>query len=233
MPKYGKFLKEVQPNKRKLEELSHVILNEECSDILQNKLPKKMPDPGSFIISCLIENLFVSNALADLGASINLMPYTVFSKLGLGEPTLTHMSIQLTDRSVKYPRCIVENMLVKIDKFVFPVIVTLDIDEDISVPLILGRPFLDTARALIYVCTRKLTLRVEDEEVTFDTGKSMKHSHYIDDSAYILDMCESTVSSHLRKTIQKEACDTQLIEEKARVSIQMIKLLRRQEEEEE
>ncbi|XP_076883508.1 uncharacterized protein LOC143532304 [Bidens hawaiensis] len=105
------------------------------------------------------------NALADLGASINLMPYAVFSKLGLGEPKTTRMSIQLANRSVKYPRGIVENMLVKIDKFVYPVdFVILDMDEDKSVPVILGRPFRATARALIDVCIGKLTLRVEDEE---------------------------------------------------------------------
>ncbi|XP_076954248.1 uncharacterized protein LOC143628579 [Bidens hawaiensis] len=86
MPKYAKFLKDVLTNKRKLEELSHVTLNEECSAVLQYKLPTKKTDPGSFTIPCLIGDLFVSNALADLGASINLMPYAVFSKLGLGEP---------------------------------------------------------------------------------------------------------------------------------------------------
>ncbi|XP_076881117.1 uncharacterized protein LOC143529156 [Bidens hawaiensis] len=146
MPKYAKFLKEVLSNKKKLEEISCVTLNEECSAVLQNKLPKKMTDPGSFTIPCLIGSLSVSNTLADLGASINLMPYSVFAKLDLGEPKPTRMSIQLADRSVKYPRGIVENMLVKIDKFVFPVdFVILDMDEDENVPLILGRPFLAIA----------------------------------------------------------------------------------------
>ncbi|XP_022041981.1 uncharacterized protein LOC110944635 [Helianthus annuus] len=177
MPKYAKFLKDILSNKKKLEELSQVTLNEECSAVLQNKLPKKMNDPGSFTIPCLIGSLSVSNALADLGASINLMPYAVFAKLDLGDPKPTRMSIQLADRSVKYPRGIVENMLVKIDKFVFPVdFVILDMDEDKNVPFILGRPFLATARALIDVCTGRLTLRVDDEEVTFDIGKSMQHS---------------------------------------------------------
>ncbi|XP_022040159.1 uncharacterized protein LOC110942698 [Helianthus annuus] len=177
MPKYAKFLKDILSNKKKLEELSQVTLNEECSAVLQNKLPKKMNDPGSFTIPCLIGSLSVSDALAVLGASINLMPYTVFAKLDLGEPKPTRMSIQLADSSVKYPRGIVENMLVKIDKFVFPVdFVILDMDEDKNVPLILGRPFLATARALIDVCTGRLTLRVDDEEVTFDIGKSMQHS---------------------------------------------------------
>ncbi|XP_076913756.1 uncharacterized protein LOC143572485 [Bidens hawaiensis] len=93
MPKYAKFLKEVLSNKKKLEELSCVTLNEECSAVLQNKLPKKMTDPGRFTIPCLIGSLSDSNALADLGASINLMPYSVFAKLDLGEPKPTRMSI--------------------------------------------------------------------------------------------------------------------------------------------
>ncbi|XP_076954997.1 uncharacterized protein LOC143629670 [Bidens hawaiensis] len=169
MSKYAKFLKEVISNKKKLEELSCVTLSEECSAVLQNKLPKKMTDPGSFTIPCLIGSLSVSNALADLGASINVMPYSVSSKLDLGEPKPTRMSIQLADRSVKYPPGIVENMIVKIDKFVFPVdFVILEMDEDKNVPIILGRPFLATARALIDVCTGRLTLRFGDEEVTFD-----------------------------------------------------------------
>ncbi|XP_076913097.1 uncharacterized protein LOC143571596 [Bidens hawaiensis] len=107
MPKYAKFLKEVLSNKRKLEELSCGTLNEECSAVLQDKLPQKMTDPGSFTIPCLIGSLSVSNALADLGSSINLMPYSVFSKLDLGEPKPTRMSIHLADHSVKYPRGIV------------------------------------------------------------------------------------------------------------------------------
>ncbi|XP_076916432.1 uncharacterized protein LOC143576154 [Bidens hawaiensis] len=210
MPKYAKFLKEVLSNKKKLEELSCVILNEECSAVFQNKLPKKMTDPVSFTIPCLIGSLSVSKALADLGASINLMPYSVFAKLDLGEPKPTRMSIQLADRSVKYPRGIVENMLVKIDKFVFPVdFVILDMDEDKNVPLILGRPFLATARALIDVCTGRLTLRVGDEEVTFDIGRSMRHPHDHDDVLYI-DNGDSCVFEHIQDTCEEYSLDTQL-----------------------
>ncbi|KAI3818001.1 hypothetical protein L1987_11803 [Smallanthus sonchifolius] len=165
MPKYARFLKDILTNKRKLEELSQVTLNEECLAVIQNKLPEKRRDPGSFTIPCLIGSLLVSNALADLGASINLMPYAVFAKLELGEPTPTCMSIQLADRSVKYPLGIVENVLVKVDRFVFPVdFMILDMDEDKNVPIILGRPFLATAKALIDVYSGRLTLRVDEEE---------------------------------------------------------------------
>ncbi|XP_076913754.1 uncharacterized protein LOC143572482 [Bidens hawaiensis] len=175
MHKYAKFLKVFLSNKKKLEELSCVTLNEECSVVIQNKLPKKMTDPGSFTIPCWIGSLSVSNSLAELGASINLMPYSIFAKLDLGDPKPTRMSIQLTDCSVKYPRGIIENVLEKIDKFVFHVdFVILDMDEDKNLPLILGRPFLATARALIDVCTGKLTLRVGNEEVIFDIGRSMR-----------------------------------------------------------
>ncbi|XP_076954772.1 uncharacterized protein LOC143629365 [Bidens hawaiensis] len=185
MPKYAKFLKDVL-SKRKLEELSHVMLNKECSAILQNKLPEKMTDPGSFTIPCLIGRI--------------------------GEPKPTRMSIQLADRSIKYPRGIVENMLVKIDKFVFPVdFVILDMDEDKNVPLILGRPFLATARALIDVCTGKLTLRVNDKQVTFDIGRSMQHPQHHDDSLYCIDVIDSVVSFHVRNSSISNALDTQIL----------------------
>ncbi|KAI3703847.1 hypothetical protein L1987_74043 [Smallanthus sonchifolius] len=212
MPKYARFLKDILTNKRKLEELSQVTLNEECSAVIQNKLPEKRRDPGSFTIPCLIGSLSVSNALADLGASINLMPYAVFTKLELGEPAPTRMSIQLADRSVKYPRGIVENMLVKVDRFVFPVdFVILDMDEDKNVPIILGRPFLATAKALIDVYSGRLTLRVDEEEVTFDVGRSMQHTQNQDDSLYFVETVYSCVSDHLQDTAEEESLNTQIV----------------------
>ncbi|KAK5842351.1 hypothetical protein PVK06_004692 [Gossypium arboreum] len=142
MPTYAKVLKVLLTNKRKFEDLSIVELNEECSTILQNKLPTKLKDPGSFTIPCLIGSLNVEKALANLGASINLKPYKMFKQLGLREPKPTRMSIQLVDRSVKYPRGIIEDVLVKVDKFIFPVdFVVLDMDEDVEVPLTLGPVF--------------------------------------------------------------------------------------------
>ena len=93
MPKYAKFFKELLSNKRKLEELSTVTLGGECSAVLLNKLPRKLKDSGSFIIPCLIGNLPVERALADLGASINLMPYSLLKKLHLEEPKSTRMSL--------------------------------------------------------------------------------------------------------------------------------------------
>ncbi|KAK8950898.1 hypothetical protein KSP39_PZI004064 [Platanthera zijinensis] len=188
MPKYAKYLKELLSNKKKLEDISRVSLNAECSAALLNKLPQKLNDPGRFSIPCLFGNLLVKHALADLGASINLMPYSLFKKLGLGDPIPTKISIQLADRSVKYPVGVVEDVLVKVDKFIFPVdFVILDIEEDAEVPLILGRPFLATSRAIIDVSNGKLLLRVGDDEVTFSINPSMRNSLSNDDSCYHLD----------------------------------------------
>ncbi|XP_076954471.1 uncharacterized protein LOC143628913 [Bidens hawaiensis] len=188
MPKYAKFLKDLLSNKKKLEGLSTVCLNEGCSAVVQNKLPEKLADPGYFTIPCLFGSSTESYALADLGASINLMPCSLYKKLDLGEPVPTRMSLSLADRSVKYPRGIVENVLVKVDKFVFPLnFVILDMEADDQVPLILARPFLRTAKALIDVFDGKITLRVGEENVTFNVVKSMRNSNSQDDSVYFLD----------------------------------------------
>eukprot|EP00257_Ricinus_communis_P021928 XP_015581511.1 uncharacterized protein LOC107262140 [Ricinus communis] len=104
MPQYAKFIKEILSNKRKFKDSACVTLNEECSAIFLNKLPKKRHDPGSFTIPCVIGNLSVNDALAYLEAGINVMPYSLFVKLGMGETKPTTMSIQLANRSVKYPR---------------------------------------------------------------------------------------------------------------------------------
>ncbi|XP_076886025.1 uncharacterized protein LOC143535740 [Bidens hawaiensis] len=124
----------------------------------------------------------MSQALADLGASINLMTYSLYEKLELGELTPTRMSLSLADHSVKYLRGIIENFLVNVDKFVFPVdFVVLDTEVDEKVPIILGRPFLRTSKALIDVYEGRITLWVGDENVTYDIAKSMKHPGDNDD----------------------------------------------------
>ncbi|GJZ15844.1 putative reverse transcriptase domain-containing protein, partial [Tanacetum coccineum] len=119
---------------------------------------------------------------AYLGASISFMPYTMYEKLGLGEPKPTSMSFELVDRSIQYPRGIVENVLIKVDKFVLLVdFVILDMPEDSRIPIILGRPFLATARAMIDVFNKKITLKVGDDEVIFDMEQSIKKPSTEDD----------------------------------------------------
>ncbi|XP_073139081.1 uncharacterized protein [Henckelia pumila] len=145
MPSYAKFLKKILANKRKLTNLNTVTLNEECSAVLLNKLPPKLQDPESFSIPCAIGSMPFDKALCDLGASINLMSYSLAKKLGIGVMEPTTMSLKLADRSIKHPKGIVENVLLKFDEFIFPMdFVVLEMDDDRETPLILGRPFLAT-----------------------------------------------------------------------------------------
>jgi hypothetical protein len=190
-------MKDILSNKRKLEEHETVMLTEECSAILQNKLPPKIKDPGSFTIPCTIGDLNFSKALCDLGASINLMPLSIFRKLGLGEAKATTVSLQLADRSIKYPRGVIEDVLVKVDKFIFPAdFIILDMEEDHDIPIILGRPFLATGRALIDVQEGKLILRVQDEQVTFNILKAIKYPSEFD-SCLRVDVVDHVVADSL------------------------------------
>ncbi|XP_057802972.1 uncharacterized protein LOC131018267 [Salvia miltiorrhiza] len=120
MPQYAKFLKDIISRKKRLGEFETVNLNEECSAILQKKLPAKLKDPGSFTISCIIGGQQFGKALCDLGASINLMPLSIFQRLAIGEMKPTSIALQMADRSVTYPRGIVEDVLVKVNEFIFP-----------------------------------------------------------------------------------------------------------------
>ncbi|XP_073057235.1 uncharacterized protein [Primulina eburnea] len=145
MPSYAKFLKDILANKQKLEDHITVKLTDNCSALVQNQIPPKLKDPGT---------------LCDLGASINLMPLSIFRKLVLGEPKPTQMSLQLANGSVKHPREVKEDVLVKVGKFTFPTdFVVLDMEEDREMPLILRRPFLATGKAVIEVQEEKLRLR--------------------------------------------------------------------------
>nr|GEX60848.1 reverse transcriptase domain-containing protein [Tanacetum cinerariifolium] len=141
MPNYGKCIKELVSNKHKIKQISAAFLSDESSAILQNKVPPKHEDPGSFLIPCNFNKNLSCNALPDLGTSINLMPYSLYAKLSLKTLKTTKMSIRLADRSFQYPVRIVENILVEVGKFTFLAdFVILEIEEDSKVPLILERP---------------------------------------------------------------------------------------------
>ncbi|GKE30493.1 hypothetical protein Tco_1445877 [Tanacetum coccineum] len=148
----------------------------------------KEEDPGSFTLPCFINNVCFNNAIADLGASISVMPLSTYLNLGLGKLAHTKLIVELADRTVKYPKGIAENMLVGIGKFVFPVdFIILDMPEDIKVPLILERPFLSTAHAKIDVFKRKITLRVGEEKIIF---KSIKPARSLIKRVYMLSLRE-------------------------------------------
>ncbi|XP_060183121.1 uncharacterized protein LOC132613083 [Lycium barbarum] len=175
MPSYAKFLKDILSSKRKLEEVSVVKLTEKCSAILKNKLPQKPGDPGSFTIPCTLGGAHFEKVLCDSGASINIMPFSIFRKLELGEMKDTTVSLQLADQSTKKPQGIIENVLVRVDKFIFPAdFIVLEMEENTEVPLILGRSFLAIGRAIIDVHQGQLILRVDNERVIFNMQKIMK-----------------------------------------------------------
>lgn len=159
--------------KRKLTEFGIIKLNEKCSAILQNKLPSKLKDPGSLKIPSSIGNDSTVNYLCDSGTSINLIYFWS-----------TIISLQLVDRSIKYPWRVVENMLIKVGKFIFPVdFVIVDIDEpwDASL-LILGRSFLSTSWAIMDFEAGKLTLRMDDEQEKFKIYIIVKKSSHEENS---------------------------------------------------
>ncbi|GJX11658.1 reverse transcriptase domain-containing protein [Tanacetum coccineum] len=212
MPKYAKFLKGLLSNKTRLEEACTITMNERCSAVLLNKLPSKEKDHGSFIIPCDIGHLHINNALADLGSSISLMPYTMYEKLGLGEPKPTRMSLELADRSIQYPRGIAENVLIKIDKFIIPIdFVILDMRKDSKIQIILGRPFLATAWAMIDVFNKKITLRVGKEEVIFNVDQSMKRSPVEDDECYGINFLDTTIHSKIQELLEDDQLDSFLV----------------------
>ncbi|GJY54581.1 hypothetical protein Tco_0446245 [Tanacetum coccineum] len=181
MPKFASMFKSLLSNKEKLFELANTPLNENCSAVLLKKLPEKLRDPGKFLIPCDFLKLDECLALADLGASINLMPLSVWNHLSLPELTSTRMTLEPVDRSVAYPK--------------------VDYDVDPRVPLILGRPFLRTVRALIDVYGEDLTLRVDDEAITFKVRQTSRYSrnYYDVNQVNVIDVaCEEYAQEVLR-----------------------------------
>ncbi|GJS30545.1 reverse transcriptase domain-containing protein [Tanacetum coccineum] len=177
MPKFASTLKTLIGNKEKLSELARTPLNENCSAVILNKLPKKLGDPGRFLIPCEFTGITTCNALADLGASINLMPYSVWNNLSLPELTPTCMTLELADRSITKPIGIAEDVFVNVGKFQFPAdFVVVDFEPDPRVPLILGRCFLKTSHALIDVYEGEITLRVGKEAITFNLDQTSRYT---------------------------------------------------------
>ncbi|KAK8655981.1 hypothetical protein V6N13_108543 [Hibiscus sabdariffa] len=142
MPNYAKFLKDMVSRKSRIGELETDAATEACLAVMHNKVPAKKIDPGSFTISYSIGNNYSCKALCDLGASINLLPKSVFKKLGIGEAKPTTVMLQLADRSYVQPEGKIKDILVRVDKFIFPAdFLILDCEADEHAPIILGRPF--------------------------------------------------------------------------------------------
>ncbi|GJV20103.1 reverse transcriptase domain-containing protein [Tanacetum coccineum] len=162
MPNYGKFLKELISNKHKIEQISTACLSDESLAIIQNEVPPKLGDPGSFLIPCNFDKTFSCNALAYLCASINLMPYLLYAKLSLKTLKPTKISVRLADKSFQYPVGMAKNMLVEVGKFTFPVdFVILEMEEDIGT-----------------------------ERIIFNIDSAMKHSYSNDDTCFSIDVID-------------------------------------------
>ncbi|GKA13874.1 reverse transcriptase domain-containing protein [Tanacetum coccineum] len=158
-------LKSLLSNKEKLLELENTPLNENCSAVILKRLPEKLGDPGKFHILCGFSELKFK-ALIDLGASINLMPLSVWKKLGLPELISTRMTLELANREICTPVGIARDVFVSVGRFTFPAdFVIVDYESDPRVPLILGRPFLRTALALIDVHGEEMILRDGNERL--------------------------------------------------------------------
>ncbi|GKA22259.1 reverse transcriptase domain-containing protein, partial [Tanacetum coccineum] len=203
MPKFASTLKALIGNKEKLSEMARTPLNEHCSAVILNKLPENLGNPGKFLIPYDFPGMDECLALADLGASINLMPLSVWKKLSLPELTPTCMTLELADRSITQPIGIAEDVYLKVGKFKFPAnFVVVDFDADPRVPLILGRSFLKTERALIDVYEGELTLRVGKEAVTFNLDQTLRYSSNYDDmTANRIDVIEMACEEYSQEVL--------------------------------
>ncbi|XP_074556457.1 uncharacterized protein LOC141812313 [Curcuma longa] len=181
MPKFAKFIKGLMSTKDITRAKNVVALTEEVSaKILNNKTPPKLKDPGSFFLPCKIGNISIGRAFCDLGASVSIIPYVTSEKCGYTDLKLTSMAIQLADQTCRYPMGIVEDVPVEVGGFIIPTdFVVLDIEEDPSIPIILGRSFLATSGATIDVKNHKLSLDVGGKKVDFNLS--------LDSNAYLLE----------------------------------------------
>nr|GEV22615.1 reverse transcriptase domain-containing protein [Tanacetum cinerariifolium] len=186
MLKFASTVKSLLTNKDKLFELAKIPLNQNCSAMLLKKLPEKLGDPGKFLIPCDFPGMHVCHALADLSASINLMPLSIWKNLSLPELTPNRMTLELVNGSITRPKGVVEDVFVKVGRFHFLTdFVVVDFEADPRVPLILGRSFLRTDHALIDVYEEEITIRVNDEAVTFNQNQTTRYSSTYGDTSML------------------------------------------------
>ncbi|GJU67266.1 reverse transcriptase domain-containing protein [Tanacetum coccineum] len=183
-------------------DITKIPLNKNCSAMLLKKIPEKLGDPGKFLIPCNFPGMDVCHALADLGASINLMPLSIWKKLSLPDLTPTRMTLELADRSITYPKGLAEDVYVKVGKFHFPTdFVVVDFEVDPRVPLILGRSFLRSGHALIDVYGEEITLRVDNEAVTFNLDQTTRYSSTNDKSVNRIDIIDAICEEYATQNL--------------------------------
>ncbi|CAN6720992.1 unnamed protein product [Malus baccata var. baccata] len=200
VPRYAKFLKELCTTRKRMATKEVVKVGENVYAILQRKLPPKCKDPGSFTIPCVIGNTRFESAMLDLGASINVMPYSIYASMNLGALKNDGVIIQLADRSNAYPKGVLEDVLVQVNHLVFPAdFYVLEMDESDhahSLPILLGRPFMKTARTKIDVYSGTLSMEFDGEVVNFNLSDSIKYPSE-DHSCFSIDIIDSLAQGYL------------------------------------
>ncbi|XP_006604992.1 uncharacterized protein LOC114398503 [Glycine soja] len=176
MSLYSKFLKDLLTRKIKYIHSDNIVVEGNCSAVIQRILPPKHKDLGSVTIPCSIGPVSVGKALIDLGANINLMPFSICKRIGELEIMPTRMTLQLAGKSITRPYGVIEDVLVKVQHFTFPIdFVVMDIEEDSEIPLILGRPFMLTASCVVDMGKGKLEMGMDDQKIKFDLFDAEKH----------------------------------------------------------
>ncbi|KAM2932191.1 hypothetical protein FF1_040289 [Malus domestica] len=191
VPRYAKFLKELCTTRKRISNKEVVKVSENVSAVLQRKLPPKCKDPWSFTIPCIIGNTIFEQCMLDLGASINVMSYSIYASMNLGELKQDDVIIQLADRSNAYPKGVLEDVLVQVNHLIFPadfyVLEMEDSSHVPSLPILLGRPFMKTARTKIDVFTGTLTMEF-DGDIKYPIE---------DHSCFAIDIVDSLAQVHL------------------------------------
>ncbi|KAM1079812.1 hypothetical protein EV1_014407 [Malus domestica] len=200
VPRYAKFLKELCTTRKRISNKEVVQVSENVSAVLQRKLPPKCKDPGSFTIPCVIGNTKFEHAMLDIGASINVMPYSIYASMNLGELKNDGVIIQLADRSNAYPKAVLEDVLVQVDNLIFPAdFYFLEMEDSPNVtplPILLGRPFMKTACTKIDVFKGTLTMEFDGEIINFNISEAMKFPKD-DHSCFSIDILDELAQDYL------------------------------------
>ncbi|KAM2731985.1 hypothetical protein FF1_034599 [Malus domestica] len=199
IPKYAKCLKKLCTTKKRFREKEVVQVRENVSAMIQCKLPPKCKDPGSFTIPCVIGNTRFKFAMLDLGASINVMPYSIYASMNLGKLKNDGVIIQLADRSNAYPKGVVEDVLVQVNHLIFPAdFYVLEMDESDhtpSLPILLGRPFMKTAQTKIDVAKGEVTMAFGGDMICFKISESIETPNVVR-SCCVIDTIEKIGADH-------------------------------------